>query len=182
MEEMSNASVQHREYCSECGNSIGRGSRFCMYCGGVAYSTLPEHAIHRTHLPVLGGLLIIAGAAFNFVSAWYVNEFYADFSRIASLSSAYHLTLVFVILLGILGIVSLLGGFAALSRGSYTLAIAGGIASCLSVGALVGLAGLLIVAVSRDEFAKGAGLWNSSFGAAPATMSASEQALTKKGG
>jgi len=182
MGEMQGATVQRIGHCPECGNSIGHGARFCMHCGGSAYNTLMEQVTHRSIFPTVGGLLIIAGAAFNFVTAWYVNEITVDYGRYPSLSSVYHLTMVFTVLLGVLGVVSLLGGLAALSRRDFTLAIAGGIASCFSVGTLVGLAGLLIVAASKDEFARGAGPQSHALGASTQTMSASEQALSRKGG
>ncbi len=183
MGEMQGATVQHiGHHCPECGNPIGHGTRFCMHCGGSAYNTLMEQVTHRSIFPTVGGLLIIAGAAFNFVTAWYVNEITADYGRYASLASAYHLTMVLTVLLGALGIVSLLGGLAALSRRDFTLAVAGGIASCFSVGALVGLAGLLIVAVSNDAFVRGAGPQSYAPGASAQTLSTSEQALSRKGG
>jgi len=141
-----------------------------------------EQVTDRSIFPTVGGLLIIAGAAFNFVTAWYVSEITADYGRYASLASAYHLTMVFTVLLGALGIMSFLGGLAALSRRDFTLAVGGGIAACFSVGALVGLAGLLIVAVSKDEFSRGAGSQSYALGASAQTMSASEQALSRKGG
>jgi hypothetical protein len=183
MGEMQGATVQRIEHhCPECGNSMGCGARFCMHCGGSTYNTLMEQVTHRSIFPTVGGLLIIAGAAFNFVTAWYMNEITVDYGRYASLASAYYLTMVFTVLLGALGIVSLLGGLAALSRRDFTLAVAGGIASCFSVGATVGLAGLLIVAVSKDEFAQGSGPQSYAPGAGAQTMSASEQALSRKGG
>lgn len=181
MAETVGPSAERVEHCSECGNSIEPMARFCMYCGNTAAGTITGRVGRRRLFPVLGGLLIIAGGLFSFVTAWFVNESRSGYGSHIIMSTG-HFTLAFAIIIGFLGFISVVGGAVAVLRMDYSLAFLGGVASCFSIGAPVGLAGLLMLAVSRDEFVSVKSTQEAAFSGAPNVRSAQDEVMIGRRG
>jgi len=155
MAETGDVPAERKDYCTACGNQAEHGAFFCMHCGGAVRMRLDFqskwHQLGTGLRPAVGGLLIILGAFFNILTAWYINDIPARDESYILIHSEY-LSLAFALLIGFLGFVAGIGGIAALLRREYALAFIGGVSSCFSIGIVVGLAGLLMVATSKDAF------------------------------
>jgi hypothetical protein len=102
-----------------------------------------EHGI----LAPLGGVFILLGALAYIV----IGGLIAAGSTIALMPSfgTSAIGIICGIVVLIIGVVSLLGGINAIQRKSFAMAIIGGI---LTLPTIIGLIGLILVAVSRDDF------------------------------
>ncbi len=101
----------------------------------------------ETAMPLIGGILILIGG---------IIELLLGAGMVVGGSALFGLTLggsgglvVCGVIVVIVGIVAVLGGIFAIQRRNFTLAIIGGILSMIGV---LGLIGLILVAVSKDEF------------------------------
>jgi hypothetical protein len=104
----------------------------------------------KTVKPVLGGLFIVLGSlGYLFMGGIYVTagEFVVAIPGVEGFVS--DILLICGIILLLLGIVSLLGGILAMVRKAWGVALLAGI---LTLPSLLGLIGLILVAISRDEF------------------------------
>jgi UDP-N-acetylmuramyl pentapeptide phosphotransferase/UDP-N-acetylglucosamine-1-phosphate transferase len=109
-------------------------------------SFFPEYEARKEHeadWPVVGGILMILG---GFVPFALVAWIYLDIG--AEPSNPNFMTFV---AMTPLGIISIIGGIAAVRRRSYSLAFAGGVCSVLC-SSIIGLAGLILVVKSKAEF------------------------------
>jgi hypothetical protein len=108
-----------------------------------------QPAKKKSVMPIVGGILIIVGgiielywgAAFIWTSNALPFDFF-DFGDILEICGA---------ILLILGIVAILGGVLAIMRKKFGIAVLGGILGLLGAFILP-LIGLILVAVSKDEF------------------------------
>jgi len=98
-------------------------------------------------VPVVGGILIILSS----LGYFGIGGVIAAGSTVALVpsvgSSAAGIACGVVIV--ILGVIALLGGVYAMQRKNFTLALIGGI---LVIPSILGLIGLILVAISKDEF------------------------------
>ena len=132
--------------------------------GEVALASVRERAeiaVHRSVKPPLGGLLLMLGGLLDILvvlavpvaitTVTSVNE------SVVSSSSATNLPVyVFVTIVLLLRILTMAGGFAAISRRFWFVAILGGIVGVvnftLTLGTILALVGTILIAVSRKEF------------------------------
>ncbi|UCD92108.1 MAG: hypothetical protein JSV43_07735 [Methanobacteriota archaeon] len=102
-------------------------------------------------MPIVGGILIILPALglvfFGIVIATIGLSIFAFIIDIIPWIASFVMTCAVIIL--ILGIIALMGGICALMRRFWGLALVGGI---LTLPSFLGLIGLILVAISRNEF------------------------------
>ena len=115
--------------CVSCGRSITFDANVCPYCGHD-YRVLMAGPVagpkKESSMPVIGGVLILVGALILIVLAGLC-----------------------VIFLIPLAIGAIMGGVFAIQRKHFTLALIGGI---LSIPSIIGIVGLILVIMSKDEF------------------------------
>ena len=135
--------------CVSCGRSIAWDANVCPYCGhDYRMQMMGTQVKKETPMPTIGGILILiaglielAGGAILISGA----SFFIDFGVGGAILAVCGAIVV------ILGVIALLGGIFAIQRKHFGLAILGGI---LGLGGwfIPGLIGLILVALSRDEF------------------------------
>lgn len=127
-----------------------------QYEGAPPYPAGP--VVEKTWKPIVGGIFIILGALAGIIGGiWLaavggaldammpvavpgVTDVFADIVTICGV-----IWLIF-------GIIALLGGIFAIKRTHYGLAILGGIFALLAGFIILGLIGLILVAISKSEF------------------------------
>jgi hypothetical protein len=152
--------------CISCGRPIDFSANVCPYCGYDYRSPLaagPPPA-KRSGSPVAGGaLVIIAGILALANAVTFLTYGVADLEATGvELPSGVTWEDLLGILRGcgvleiILGAVAILGGVFAIQRRHFGLAVAGALMGMfgfgLTVGAVLGLIGLILIAISRKEF------------------------------
>jgi len=146
---MSSTPAQTTRNCVSCGRSISWDANVCPYCGHDFRMAAAGQAAAKkqTVMPVLGGVFIlIVAVAYIIIGAWMAigGEAFLGITLGASIV----LTVCGAILI-LLGIIALLGGIFAVQRKHFALALLGGV---LVIPSILGLVGLILVAVSHDEF------------------------------
>jgi hypothetical protein len=100
--------------------------------------------------PVLGGLFILLGSlAYLFMGALYVTAGEIAVGVPGMEEYITDILLICGVILMLLGIISLLGGILAMVRKAWGIGLLAGI---LTLPTLLGLIGLILVAISKDEF------------------------------
>ena len=111
--------------------------------------------MNRTWKPIVAGIFAIATGCFKLLAVLGL-----IIAIIAIRAEAHHyvnevdpvdILLAIAIPLGILGILSIVGGAFALQRKSWGMALTGSIASLMPFS-ILGLVALILTALSRDEF------------------------------
>lgn len=121
--------TQQPRNCVSCGRSITWDANVCPYCGHdyrqLMAGVLSKPAQASSKL-VIGGVLILIGGVILLMAS------------------------PFCFFIGIpLGLIAILGGIFAIQRKHFVLALIGGI---LTIPSILGLVGLILVIVSKDEF------------------------------
>lgn len=109
--------------------------------------------VEKTAKPVVGGILILIGALAGIImgaSLIWGGAMILDIPVVGG-EIAGILAICGIIWL-VFGIIGLLGGIFAMQRKHFGLAIVGGIFSMLAGFFIFGLIGLILVAISKDEF------------------------------
>jgi len=122
----------------------------CPYCGKdfrtIGLSTQKK----ETYMPLIGGILIlIAGAYEIYYGVMMVIGGEELLPITLGLSS---IVVVCGAIVAILGVVAVLGGVFAIRRKNFTLAILGSIFGLLGAYIIVPIIGLILIALSKDEF------------------------------
>ena len=152
--------------CISCGRPIDFSANVCPYCGydyRAAAMAGPPPA-RKSASPVAGGVLVlIAGLLAIVNAATFLTYSIANLENTGvSLPSGVTWNDVLGTLRAcgaievILGAVAIVGGVFAVQRKHFGLAIAGSLLGMfgfgLAIGSLLGLIGLILIAVSRKEF------------------------------
>lgn len=146
----SGGGVTSSRNCVSCGRSISWDASVCPYCGhDYRMQMYGQAAKKETAMPTVGGILIIIAGLIEIAGGSIIaagSTFFIPLGFGGGLAIACGAVVL------ILGIIALLGGVFAVQRKHFGLAILGGI---LGLGGwfIPGLIGLILVAVSRDEFA-----------------------------
>lgn len=109
--------------------------------------------VEKTAKPVVGGILILIGALVGI--AMGASMIWAGSMFLPLGDVGFDLSAIFAvcgIILMVLSLIGLLGGIFAMQRKHFGLAIVGGIFSMLVGLFIFGLIGLILVAISKDEF------------------------------
>ena len=126
---MASNTGQPTRNCVSCGRSISWDANVCQYCGHdyrMLMAGLLAAPRKESSKPIIGGVLILIGALLLTVGAG-----------------------ICLLVLFPLAILAFIGGVFALMRKNYALAVVGGV---LSIPSIVGLVGLILVILSKDEF------------------------------
>ncbi|MFC2069315.1 hypothetical protein ACFLTP_09980 [Chloroflexota bacterium] len=113
-----------------------------------------ETPVKRTPMPMIAGILCVFDGGFTLLAL--LGLIIASFFAIASpkpnygLSEATILLLIGIVLV-ILGVLAVVGGIYALRRKNFGMALTGSIAAFLPFS-LLGLASIILIALSKDEF------------------------------
>lgn len=150
--------------CISCGRPIDFNANVCPYCGYDyrAPMMMGPPPVRKTGTPVAGGVLVIIAG----ILALANGAFYLAFtsSNLTGISLPPEITLEDIesilricgVVEVIFGIVAILGGIFAVQRKHFGLAILGSVMGMLgfgfTLGGLLGLIGLILVAISRKEF------------------------------
>jgi hypothetical protein len=137
------SSTQPRN-CVSCGRSISWDANVCPYCGHdyrVAMAGPMQAQKEQSGMPTAAGILIILGALIYLA----VGGLVVVGSSVALIGEGVACGAIVLVL----GVVSILGGIFALERKMFALALIAGI---LTIPTILGLIGMILVAVSRKEF------------------------------
>ncbi|HEX7392237.1 MAG TPA: hypothetical protein VF374_04725 [Thermoplasmata archaeon] len=139
--------------CVSCGRDIAWDANVCPYCGHDYRTVAPQAAQKKESvMPVIGGILIIIAGLIEIgmggvliaggtASSW-LPLVGGEIAGILAVCGA---------ILLILGIIALLGGIFAVQRKNFGIAVLGGILG-LVAWFIPALIGLILIAVSKDEF------------------------------
>ena len=124
----------------------------CPYCGHdyrAAMAAPGMAAKKESAMPVIGGILVIIAGIIELAGGGILIAGGSFFFGLSLGTSGILVACGAIIL--ILGIIALLGGIFALQRKHFGIAVLGGI---LGLGGwfIPGLIGLILIAISRDEF------------------------------
>jgi hypothetical protein len=142
---MQSPGAQTTRNCVSCGRTISWDANVCPYCGHDYRGTMagvPQKK--ETAMPTIGGILIILASLVYLVGGGIVtagSSFFITMGGGAGVICGVGLL--------VLGIISFLGGIFAIQRKNFAIALIGGIFVVITV---IGLIGLILVAVSKDEF------------------------------
>jgi hypothetical protein len=150
--------------CISCGRPIDFNANVCPYCGydyRVPMMMGPP-PVRKTGTPVAGGVLVIIAG----ILALANGLFYLAFSTSSltgislppeiSLEDVASIVRMCGVVEVIFGSVAILGGIFGIRRKHFGLAVLGSVLGMLglgfTIGGLLGLVGLILVAISRKEF------------------------------
>lgn len=144
---MASSGVQTTRNCVSCGRSFAWDANVCPYCGHDYRVAMGPPRKEYSILPPLGGVFILLGALVYLLLGGLI----AAGSTVALLPSfgTSAIGMVCGVVVIIVGVVCLLGAIGAIQRKNFATAIIGGI---LTLPTILGLIGLILVAVSRDDF------------------------------
>jgi len=101
----------------------------------------------QTAKPVIGGILILIAGLGDLVMGLWLAVVGTAFMTIPFFPTGMLMTCAIIWI--ILGLIAMIGGIFAIKREKFGLAIIGGV---LTIYTLLGLIGLILVALSKDEF------------------------------
>lgn len=133
--------------CVSCGRTISWDANVCPYCGhDYRMQMMGAPVKKQSSMPVIGGVLILVSGLLEMIAGGVFiggGSILVDFGGgvLAACGAIFF----------VLGVIAILGGIFAIQRKHFGFSILGGI---LSLGGffILGLIGLILVAVSRDEF------------------------------
>ena len=152
--------------CVTCGRAIEWRMNVCPYCGHDYRVVAGPPTKPRTSKPVIGGtLVILAGILALAMGVFYIVVEPSDLENLGyspvseadlSLSEVVDILGTCGIIEIVIGLIAIVGGAFAIMRKRFGLAIAGAVVGMIGVGFLVGgllgLVGLILIAISRSEF------------------------------
>ena len=134
--------------CVSCGRTISWEANVCPYCGhDYRVQMMGPMAVKKeSSMPVIGGVLILVSGLLEIAAGGIM---VGGGSLFFGMGGGFFAACGGIML--VLGVVAILGGIFAIQRKHFGLTILGGI---LSLGGffILGLIGLILVAVSREEF------------------------------
>lgn len=135
--------------CVSCGRPISFDANVCPYCGHDYRIVMagPQMQKRQSAMPVVGGVLILLGS----LGYFFIGGVIAAGSTLAfeiSLGTS-GWGIVCGAILVVLGVIAFMGGLYAIGRKNFNFAVVGGV---LVIPSILGLIGLILVAVSKDEF------------------------------
>ncbi|MDH7508198.1 MAG: zinc ribbon domain-containing protein [Methanomassiliicoccales archaeon] len=164
--------------CPSCRHAVPMDANVCPYCGyvikpEVAKAAAPQKAPPQaapvgarqmTSKPVVGGALIIISGLIGIVMGLIlaalsgeIEEMLQDMYGPDVISAVEGALVACGVIWFIIGLIALVGGVFAIRRKKWGFAIVGGVLALLTVGpwfigSILGLVGLILIAMSRNEF------------------------------
>jgi DNA-directed RNA polymerase subunit RPC12/RpoP len=138
---MQSSGTQGTRNCVSCGRAFSWDANVCPYCGHDYRVAMMPPPKKESAMPVIGGILIMLPGIGYLIGG----------AVLAAGSSAFLFGggVVCGAVLLVLGILAILGGIFAIQKKNFALALIGGI---FVVPSILGLIGLILIAVSKDEF------------------------------
>ncbi|HEX7392238.1 MAG TPA: zinc ribbon domain-containing protein [Thermoplasmata archaeon] len=136
--------------CPGCGREISMDANVCPHCGKDFRMIGQPAQKKETYMPLIGGILILVAGAHEI--------YYGTMMVIGGeelLPITFGMSSIIVVcgaIVAVLGIVAILGGVFAIRRKNFTLAILGCILGLLGAYIIVPIIGLILIALSKDEF------------------------------
>jgi hypothetical protein len=140
-------------FCPKCGRETADNSQFCPSCGAkLTEGQKPK----KTRLSTVAGILDIVAGSFGLVGVFVLTVVMIILANDPDRRAADEVDPIVVLLamavpLAILGVLAIVGGIYALRRRNWGMALAGAIAASLPFS-LMGIAALVLTALSREEF------------------------------
>ncbi len=150
--------------CISCGRPIDFSANVCPYCGYDYRVTMAmgPPPVQKTGTPVAGGILVLIAGLLALINGFVYLAFsvtsLTGISLPPEISAEEVANLVHICgaIEIVFGVVAVLGGVFAIQRRHFGLAILASVLGMLgfgfTFGAVLGLIGLILVAVSRKEF------------------------------
>jgi len=137
---------QSTRNCVSCGRAIAFDANVCPYCGHDYRMQMmaPVPQKKDSAMPVAGGVLILLSSL-----GYIIGGAAMAATETALLGFGGGAFLACGALLLVLGVISLLGGIFAIQKKHWALALIAGI---IVLPSILGLIGLILVAVSRESF------------------------------
>ncbi len=161
---MESPSSAQTRTCVACGRILAWEANVCPYCGhDYRMAAMLAPPAQKSSKPTVGGVLILLAGVLALVNgALYLALDIADLGTIPALPEGITeedlegIMRMCGAVMMVFGVIAILGGAFALQRKHFGLSIAGGVMGMLgigfSIGAILGLVGLILVAISRKEF------------------------------
>lgn len=146
---MSSTSAPNTRNCVSCGRAMAWDANVCPYCGHDYRMVMqPQMAPKKeSAMPVIGGVLILLASLGYLIGGGILAAGSTVLLGLSLGTSAVGVVCGGVLI--ILGVISLMGGIYAIQRRNFGLALVGGI---FVIPSILGLIGMILVAVSKDEF------------------------------
>ena len=157
---------QNQRQCVSCGRAISWDSNVCPYCGHDYRQPAPgammptAYSKPKTSLPVAGGVLVLITGILGMIMAVSMIAFSGMIGSFGDLTGLIGgILIVFGVVGLIFSILVILGGYFAIGRTHFVFAIIAAVLSLLVglftpffIGCLLGLIGLILIAVAHNEF------------------------------
>ncbi len=140
----SSGSGQTTRNCVSCGRSISWDANVCPYCGHDYRVAMMPPQKKESAMPLIGGILVLLVGLGYLIGGGIIA---AGSSFFIAVGGGFGILCGAVVL--ILGIIAILGGIFAIQRKNFAIALIGAI---FTIPSILGLIGLILIAVSRDEF------------------------------
>lgn len=138
--------------CVQCGKSIPMDANVCQYCG-KDYRVQPAPAKKQTVMPMIGGILVLVSALYLIYAGVNIAFLSGTVGSMMPVDVGLDdIMLVCGLMILILGLIGLLGAIFAIQRKKWSLAIVGAVFSLPALWVIIPLIGLILIAVSKDEF------------------------------
>jgi uncharacterized BrkB/YihY/UPF0761 family membrane protein len=140
-------------FCPKCGKETADNSEFCPSCGAkLTEGQKPK----KTRLSAVAGILDIVAGSFGLVGVFVLTVAMIVLANDPDRHAADEVDPIVVLVamavpLAILGVLAIVGGIYALRRRNWAMALTGAIAASLPFS-LMGIAALVLTALSREEF------------------------------
>jgi hypothetical protein len=164
-------------FCQRCGETLPPNAIACPRCGypvaGTAGQPYPNYqsgvypmqSAPRTNRPVIGGICLvlsgIIGIGLAIVTLLTIDSMVAQLAPSFPTLPTSEIRSIFYFIVGawtFIGIMAILGGVMAIRRRHWGIAVLGGVFGLLTFGiffiegSILGLIGLVLIAMSRHEF------------------------------
>ena len=149
------ADGQTYRMCPNCGRAITSPDGICYFC--IGSSEVQEEMDVGTYTtetakPAIGGILAVFAGILGIIESVVV------YGAVTSFPYYTGSAVCCAGLLGLFGLLAVVGGFFATGRSNFLYAIAGAICGILSfgfgLGSVLAIVGLILIAISKDEFSK----------------------------
>ncbi len=150
--------------CVSCGRSIAWEANVCPYCGHDYRVQMGPPPKPRSSKPVIAGvLIIIAGLAALAMGLFYmvldvgtIEDSGVALPPEVTIEDIQSVLVVCGAVLIVFAAIAIVGGYFAIQRKHFFISVAGAVFGLLGIGFLLGallaLIGLILVAISRQEF------------------------------
>lgn len=132
-------------FCPKCGKEVASGTTFCPGCGAMLSEGKP---VERRGTIVAAGVLDIIDGGLSLLG---VLGLMVAIANVSDEPDTLAILVPIAVLFALKGLLAVIGGIYALQRKNWVMALVGAIAAALPFS-LLGIAALILTALSRDQF------------------------------